>query len=68
MTGCRHGAKNTLDKNYLYFARKRGLTLHADTEVVARRAAAPSGGYRIRARVGRNYFGREHAPCTRPRT
>ena len=25
MTGCRFGAKNTLDKNYLYFARKRGL-------------------------------------------
>ncbi|HEX7669486.1 MAG TPA: NAD(P)-binding protein, partial [Polyangiaceae bacterium] len=26
MTGCRFGAKNTLDKNYLYLARKRGLT------------------------------------------
>ena len=34
MTGCRHGAKNSLDKNYLHLARKRGLTLHADTEVV----------------------------------
>ncbi len=33
MMGCRFGAKNTLDKNYLYLAEKRGLTIHADTEV-----------------------------------
>ena len=26
MTGCRIGAKNTLDKNYLYFAEKNGAT------------------------------------------
>ncbi|HEX4478419.1 MAG TPA: GMC family oxidoreductase [Polyangiaceae bacterium] len=57
MTGCRHGAKNTLDKNYLYFARKRGLTLHADTEVV-HVAPLPEGGYRITARKGRSWFGR----------
>jgi cholesterol oxidase len=57
MTGCRHGAKNTLDKNYLYFARKRGLTLHADTEVV-HVAPLPEGGYRIRARAGRNPLSR----------
>lgn len=58
MTGCRHGAKNTLDKNYLYFARKRGLTLHADTEVV-HVAPLPDGGYRITARQGRSWFGRK---------
>ncbi len=58
MTGCRHGAKNTLDKNYLYLARKRGLTLHADTEVV-HVAPEPGDGYRIEARKGRSYFGRE---------
>ena len=34
MTGCRHGAKNSLDQNYLYLARRRGLKLHADTKVV----------------------------------
>jgi cholesterol oxidase len=28
MTGCRHNAKNTLDKNYLYLAEQRGLTLN----------------------------------------
>src|ERR1700742_2073256 len=47
MTGCRHGAKNTLDKNYLYFARKQGLTLRPDSEVVDV-IPKPEGGYRIR--------------------
>lgn len=70
MTGCRFGAKNTLDKNYLYLARKRGLTLHADTEVVhvAPVASGASGeaadtvgthGYEIRARAGQSYFSRK---------
>ena len=57
MTGCRHGAKNTLDKNYLHLARQRGLTLHADTEVV-HVAPLPQGGYRIRALQGVRYFSR----------
>jgi cholesterol oxidase len=34
MMGCRHGAKNTLDLNYLYLAEKRGLQLFAETKVV----------------------------------
>ncbi len=33
MIGCRHNAKNTLDKNYLWLAEKRGLRIEADTEV-----------------------------------
>ena len=33
MVGCRYGAKNTLDKNYLYFAQKNGATLLAETKV-----------------------------------
>jgi cholesterol oxidase len=57
MTGCRHGAKNTLDKNYLYLARRSGLELHADTEVV-HVAPLPDGEYRIEARQGRSYFRR----------
>ena len=40
MTGCRHGAKNTLDKNYLYLARKRGLDAARRHRGRARRAAA----------------------------
>lgn len=51
MTGCRDGAKNTLDKNYLYFARKNGLDLHADTEVT-HVAPLVQGGYRVRAMAG----------------
>ncbi len=31
MTGCRHGAKNTLLKNYLYLAEKGGATVLAET-------------------------------------
>jgi cholesterol oxidase len=60
MTGCRDGAKNTLDKNYLFFARKNGLDLHADTEVthVSERTA---GGYRVRALTGKHHHARtEH--------
>jgi cholesterol oxidase len=34
MVGCRFNAKNTLDKNYLYFAEKRGATVFAETRVV----------------------------------
>ncbi|HEX2690616.1 MAG TPA: GMC family oxidoreductase N-terminal domain-containing protein, partial [Kofleriaceae bacterium] len=41
MVGCRHNAKNTLDKNYLYFAEKRGAKLFAETRVVDLR---PLGG------------------------
>lgn len=33
MVGCRHNAKNTLDKNYLYFAEKFGAQVIADSEV-----------------------------------
>ncbi|MFI1310770.1 GMC oxidoreductase [Streptomyces albidoflavus] len=35
MTGCRHGAKNTLNENYLYLAEKAGATIHPMTSVVA---------------------------------
>ncbi len=35
MTGCKHGAKNTLDKNYLYLAEKLGARIQAETEVMS---------------------------------
>ncbi|GAB3957351.1 FAD-dependent oxidoreductase [Streptomyces sparsus] len=35
MTGCRHGAKNTLNENYLYLAEKAGATVHPMTTVTA---------------------------------
>ncbi len=33
MVGCRHNAKNTLPKNYLYFAEKRGAEVRSEVEV-----------------------------------
>jgi len=33
MVGCRHNAKNTLDKNYLYLAQKLGCKIQAETKV-----------------------------------
>ena len=33
LVGCRFGAKNTLDKNYLWFAEKYGATILPETEV-----------------------------------
>ncbi len=44
MLGCRFGSKNTLDKNYLYLAEKKGLDVETETFVDAVRPA-PGGGY-----------------------
>ena len=33
MVGCRHNAKNTLVKNYLYFAEKAGVEIRAEAQV-----------------------------------
>ncbi|MFJ8883118.1 GMC oxidoreductase [Streptomyces sp. NPDC102402] len=46
MTGCRHGAKNTLNENYLYLAEKAGAVIHPMTSVVAV-TDGPEGGYRV---------------------
>ena len=46
MTGCRVGAKNTLDQNYLWLAERRGLRIEPETEVTAVRPLA-EGGYRV---------------------
>ncbi|MER6628161.1 GMC family oxidoreductase [Streptomyces sp. NPDC000987] len=35
MTGCRHGAKNTLNENYLFLAEKAGAVVHPMTTVVS---------------------------------
>jgi cholesterol oxidase len=46
MTGCRHNAKNTLVKNYLYLAEKAGATVHPETTAVAVRPV-DGGGYAV---------------------
>jgi cholesterol oxidase len=35
MVGCRYNAKNSLDKNYLYFAQKNGVEILAEREVIS---------------------------------
>jgi len=63
MLGCRHGAKNSLDRNYLWLAREQGLELRADTEVTAVRPLA-EGGYRIEGKHGRVPFFRKPVTVT----
>jgi cholesterol oxidase len=49
MTGCRHNAKNTLVKNYLYLAEQNGAVVHPLTTVTDVRPL-PDGGYEVTAR------------------
>lgn len=46
MVGCRVGAKNTLDRNYLYLAEKKGAVVQAESRVVDVRPI-DGGGYEI---------------------
>lgn len=49
MTGCRHNAKNTLVKNYLYLAEQAGARVHPLT-TVTRVRPRPGGGYVVETR------------------
>ncbi len=51
MIGCRYNAKNTLDRNYLYLAERRGADVRAEHEVTWIRPLA-DGGYELEVRVG----------------
>ena len=44
MVGCQHGAKNTLVKNYLYLAEKRGARVMPERTVIDIRPIGPSDG------------------------
>ena len=46
MVGCRHNAKNTLDRNYLYLAEGKGAKVHAGRQVVDVEPLT-GGGYEI---------------------
>jgi cholesterol oxidase len=51
MTGCKVGAKNTLDRNYLWLAEKRGAKVMPETEVMAvRERKDPGGRYAVDTR------------------
>lgn len=45
MVGCPNGGKNTLDKNYLYLAEKKGVRIIPETEVTGVRPG--NGGYEV---------------------
>ena len=62
MTGCRHNAKNTLVKNYLYLAEKGGAEVHPLTTVTAVTPLA-GGGYEIETRRTNKRF-RRHKKIT----
>jgi len=66
MVGCRHGAKNTLDKNYLYLAEKRGAQIMAETRVVDIEPLSPSGdaGYRLTVERSTAWFAKRRRTIT----
>lgn len=56
MTGCRFGAKNTLDLNYLWLAERRGAEVRPESEVTWIRPL--EGGFEVTTREGRPRLGR----------
>jgi cholesterol oxidase len=50
MVGCRHGAKNTLDKNYLWFAEKLGAEILPETLATGLEEDG-RGGWRLHTRA-----------------
>jgi cholesterol oxidase len=58
MTGCRPGAKNTLDRNYLHLAEGLGCEIHPETRVTDVRPA-PGGGWEVEAERSTSVVQRE---------
>ncbi len=57
MVGCRHNAKNTLPKNYLYFAEKNGAQVISESEVTDVRPSTFDGSrYEIIYRTSTSLF------------
>jgi cholesterol oxidase len=61
MTGCRYGAKNTLDRNYLGLAERAGAVVHPETTVLSVRPRQGSAtehadrGYEVTTRPTRRH-------------
>lgn len=62
MVGCRHNAKNTLVKNYLYFAEQWGTHIFAETQVtdILPLSEDGSAGYQITTRCPTGWGGYPH--------
>jgi len=56
MVGCRENAKNTLDKNYLYFAKLYGAKIKAETQVEKISFDAQKREYTIETHCSTKYF------------
>lgn len=61
MTGCRVGAKNTLDRNYLYLAEGLGAEVRSETEVVhvTERPGGVGGRYALKLKPSFGFRGGE---------
>lgn len=67
MPGCRHNAKNTLMKNYLWFAERRGVEIEPGRLAVdVRPLGAPDGsdGYRVVSENPGAWFSRDRRETT----
>jgi cholesterol oxidase len=67
MVGCRHGAKNTLRKNYLWFAERLGVEVIAERQATEiRPLGAPDGseGYRVTTERPGAWLNRERRSFT----
>ncbi len=69
ITGCRRDAKNSLDKNYLYFARKMGARVFACQRAVDLRPLSPDGseGWLVRCRASTGWRRRARGLAFRTR-
>ncbi|MCB0596557.1 MAG: GMC family oxidoreductase [Phaeodactylibacter sp.] len=68
MTGCRHNAKNTLDKNYLFLAQRLGVEILAESEVMDVTPigeADGSDGYAVRYRSSTAFFKNKKSATSR---
>jgi len=59
MVGCRFNAKNTLDKNYLYFAEQGGTSVFPSQQVVD--VTRSNSGWLVKARKPGAWFSRKEA-------
>jgi cholesterol oxidase len=68
MTGCRYDAKNTLDKNYLYLAQKKGTEILAKHEVIdvnPMDKKEGATGYNITLKTSTKFFSKKKTLTTK---
>jgi cholesterol oxidase len=66
MVGCRYNAKNTLPKNYLYFAEKNGAQIRSEVEVVdVQPSTSDLSRYTVTYRSSTSAFKSEHIAYTK---